>query len=125
LTFWGTPWVKGLPRWAFNEDRKDMRRMAFGQCPEAADILITHGPLFQYGDFTVPKFGSEHVGDNELNRMVHRVRPRTVVCGHIHEGYGFYRHSAVTKGIYNVAYNDENYEPREETSVIIYDDSNH
>ena len=50
--------------------------------PEDLDILITHGPPYGYLD------GIRHSGCHHLARIIESRRPKLVVFGHIHVGYG-------------------------------------
>lgn len=106
IKFWGTPWVPGLSRWAFYGNDEALLARA-GSIPPDTDILISHGPPYGTLDFTVPKFGSVHVGDAWLTRWIKDNRPPVVVCGHIHEGYG--KDLLGESVVYNVAHTDENY----------------
>jgi Icc-related predicted phosphoesterase len=105
VNFYGTPEVPNLRNWAFyaNAQRLADRAAEIGPC----DVLISHGPPLGYGD----KVGWANVGDDALEAALSRVQPHLVVCGHIHEGYGSYRHSSGAE-IFNVAHNDEFYDPK-------------
>jgi len=54
---------------------------AFDQVPAGVDIVVTHGPV----KGRVDGGGS---GCSAAARMVHRVRPKLVVSGHIHHAHG-------------------------------------
>ena len=49
LRIYGTPWVPGLPRWAFYGDDRRLRLRA-DAIPEHLDVLMTHGPPLMLGD---------------------------------------------------------------------------
>lgn len=102
LKLWGTPWVPGLPRWAFYGSSEALAVRSEG-IPNDIDVLITHGPPFGIADFVAPQFGSVHVGDPALSAAIERIQPELIICGHIHEQHG--RHG----NLYNVAHMDENY----------------
>lgn len=108
VKIWGTPWVPLLRNWAFFDEDEDLDK-SLDLIPDDTDIVVGHGPPHLYGDLTVPMFGSSHAGYPGINSMLNRVRPKAYVCGHIHEGYGLYRHPDTD--VYNVAYVDENYSP--------------
>ena len=54
-----------------------------GRIPDGTDILLTHGPPWNHLDGRV-----RHSGCTHLAREVARTRPKLVVFGHIHVGYG-------------------------------------
>lgn len=97
LRIYGTPWVPGLPYWAFFGDDRRLKARADG-IPDC-DILMTHGPPHGFGDYipTSPvqknkygNHGGENVGDPTLNEAIKRVLPDITICGHIHEARGYY-----------------------------------
>jgi len=125
---WGTPWVPGLPYWAFyggNGNHKLSLRAAL--IPDETDILVTHGPPYYFGDY-IPtsekqrnKYGNydgEHVGDKTLNEAIRRVRPEVTICGHIHEARGSHKMDGEFR-IENVAAVDEFYKLRENPWVLV------
>lgn len=116
LRIYGTPWVPGLPYWAFfaNERALEARAEAI---PAGLDILMTHGPPYGAGDLVpwTPKYATkygtppegERVGDYALRAAIKDVRPKHVLCGHIHEDRG--QHSVAGVPVTNVAAVDERY----------------
>ncbi len=113
LRIYGTPWVPNLPRWAFYggpHSRVTMTKIE--NIPAGLDILMSHGPMDGYGDLSI-FYGEpgEHVGCRNMASEMHRLSPKLFVCGHIHEGYGHYRHPDIEHGVYNVAHNTIGYEP--------------
>lgn len=114
LWIWGLPWVPNLPSWAFYASAMALGE-AYDKVPKGVDIVLSHGPPRGYGDFTSPMYGSAHVGSRAAKNMLERVKPQAFVCGHIHEGYGHYRHTCQhghEVDIYNVSFVDEHYTPR-------------
>jgi Icc-related predicted phosphoesterase len=110
VRIYGTPWVPGLPYWAFYA--RDVGLQARAEAiPDGLDVLMTHGPPFGYGDL-IPtslkqqtkydNYNGVNAGDAWLTAAIERTRPNVTVCGHIHEGRGRY----LTGGdhlLYNVA----------------------
>jgi Icc-related predicted phosphoesterase len=108
VKMWGIPWVPNLSRWAFHlDDARLLER--FNRVPDDTDIVISHGPPFGYCDRTVPKFNDVHAGFPGAVDMIDRVQPKLFVCGHIHEGYGYWQRGETT--VCNVSLMTENYEP--------------
>lgn len=115
LRIYGTPWVPGLPYWAFYGTPPALSARA-EMIPEGIDILMTHGPPRGHGDF-IPtsekqankygNFGGMNVGDPSLNEAIARTRPKAVLCGHIHEARG--RYPLNDSMVYNVAAVNEDY----------------
>jgi Icc-related predicted phosphoesterase len=63
--------------------------------PDDADILLTHGPPFEYLD--------EGKGCRHLLKEIWRARPKLVVYGHIHAGRG---EEIVTLDCFQACYED-------------------
>lgn len=113
---YGTPWVPGLPYWAFYATDDALQHRA-AVIPSGLDILMTHGPPWGFGDF-IPtsekqrsKYGNydgAHVGDRALTDAIREKAPQLTLCGHIHEGRGRYLMDG-NHTIVNVAAVDENY----------------
>jgi hypothetical protein len=112
LRLWGTPWQPWFYDWAFNAPRRDgevFLASKFDLIPEDTDIVLAHGPPYGYGDRTDRPSGPAHVGSTAMTETLKRVRPRLMVCGHIHSGYGSYRLGDTE--IVNASLVDEGYRP--------------
>lgn len=107
-TFYGSPWVTNLPRWAFNTDDPQGK---FEQIPHDCDVLLTHhAPDYGKLGCSYPNTDKEiEFGCPELtNAIKNRPNIKYHFCGHIHTG----THGGVEKGStksYNVSILDENY----------------
>jgi len=87
LNVWGSPWQPFFCNWAFNLGTQEELAEKWALIPERTDILITHGPSYQYGDKTAR---GERVGCKELSKAIERVKPKMHLFGHIHEDYGVF-----------------------------------
>ncbi|KAI9678214.1 MAG: hypothetical protein M1817_006159 [Caeruleum heppii] len=79
LNIYGSPWTPQFGNWAFQYP--PIRDVWKNVIPPETDILITHGPPKYHLDLNGK--GCEY-----LLRELWRVRPKAVVFGHIHTGYG-------------------------------------
>jgi Icc-related predicted phosphoesterase len=112
LRIWGTPWQPWFYDWAFNapqHDGESFLASKFEAIPAGTDIVLAHGPPRGYGDRTSAEGGHAHVGSIAMTSTLERVRPRLMVCGHIHPGYGRYRLGDTE--IVNASLVDNRYEP--------------
>ena len=116
VAIWGTPWQPWFGDWAFNAPRDDGETFLaerFAAIPEATDVLVCHGPPLGYGDRAG---GGRRVGSSALTDAVDRVRPRLLVCGHIHEDPGRFTRGETL--IVNATIVDPRYEPANEPVVV-------
>lgn len=117
VSVWATPWSNRFMRWAFMKKPSELEAV-YAAIPEGIDILVSHQPPLYYGDrtFNLDAGRVEHVGSRELLDAVERVRPRIVVCGHVHGSFGRYEHQGIQ--IYNVSVVDEAYRLVNAATVI-------
>lgn len=82
-TFYGTPWTPTYGNWAFMEPEYKLRKR-YEDIPENLDVLISHGPPKGILDDS----RGESAGSAALRDAILEKKPKIVVFGHIHEGYG-------------------------------------
>jgi 3',5'-cyclic AMP phosphodiesterase CpdA len=108
VTVWAMPWSNRFLDWAFMKPPRELAAI-YAAIPAHIDILISHQPPYGYGDRHVDAGSGrvEHLGSRELLAAIDRVRPKLVICGHIHDGHGRADHAGIP--IYNVSVVDEQY----------------
>ena len=111
IRFYGSPWTLPFRDWAFMADEKRLKEIYAG-VPEKLDFLITHGPPSGILD----KVDSISVGSTSLLELVHRIRPRRHLFGHIHGSYGHETKMGVD--FYNCCSMSEDYEPINKPFII-------
>lgn len=113
LKVWGSPWQPVYGGWAFNTYEEKLREQ-WSKIPDNTDILLLHGPPRGYGDFSP---GDRiHTGSPTLTWRIEEVKPKLVVFGHIHSGYGQYW--IEDSLLVNAALVDEGYFPANEIQVV-------
>ena len=112
IQFWGTPWANELPGWPFTAPEEVLK--SWWDCiPVETQVLMVHGPPHGYGDTVIgSRTGDQlHVGSTTLDQTLGRLTNlKLVVFGHIHEGYGVYRHSTGVP-LVNASLMDVGYHP--------------
>lgn len=106
----GSPVSPYFGGWAFNCVDAEIQKH-WDLIPRNTEILITHTPMFGYGD-KLGKYGSQpyhHVGCQYLREEIdkHLNKLKLLVVGHIHCGYGVYNHNDLI--IANAAVLDDSY----------------
>ena len=122
LKIWCSPWSNEFMAWAFMKRPAELEEV-YARIPAGVDILVSHQPPYGYGDQAPAdpsqQIEPEHIGSKQLLAAIDRVRPRAVVCGHIHMGYGFYVHG--TTRIYHVSVVDDDYRLVRGATEIVLD----
>lgn len=114
LKIYGTPYQPVFFDWAFNRT-EDRLEIIWSGIPDDTDILLLHGPPRGYGDFS--NYGNVHTGSPSLLKRIQEVKPKLVVAGHIHPGYGKYMIGEETIFI-NASLVNEKYKPVNEIIVL-------
>ena len=113
LSVWATPWSNQFMRWAFMDEPAALAEV-YAAIPAGIDVLVSHQPPYGVGDRVPGR--SDQLGSRELRAAIDRVRPRLVICGHIHGGHGRYVHDGIP--VYNVSVVDEEYRLVHPVTVI-------
>mmetsp|Transcript_140 Transcript_140/g.439 ORF Transcript_140/g.439 Transcript_140/m.439 type:complete len:252 (+) Transcript_140:145-900(+) len=85
IKVWGSPWTPVFCDWAFNLPRGEQLRRKWDDIPDDTDIVITHGPAAGHGDLCD---NGCRAGCRDLLERLQHVKPKYLICGHIHEDYG-------------------------------------
>ena len=87
IKIWGSPYsAKFGYGWGFNVNRGYDSAQLWNQIPDDTDIVITHGPIYGYGDMTSNTY--QNVGCEDLYRRLKQLGTPLHFAGHIHESYG-------------------------------------
>ncbi len=108
ISVWATPWSREFDRWAFMKSPRELAEV-YAAIPDRIDILVSHQPPYGHGDrYDHPGSGAvEHLGSPELLDAISRIRPRLVVCGHLHGGHGRFEYDGIP--ILNVSVVNDDY----------------
>lgn len=124
LTFHGSPWVPTFGGWAFMKPDRELSEH-WDRIPKETDVLITHGPVWGYGDLVEPyegkKYGitePQHVGSSSLRWRVDNEMPnlKLHVFGHIHPARGVWEVDGRTHA--NVTHVNSQYKPVHDPMVF-------
>lgn len=120
ISIWASPWSNRFQNWAFMKSGAELVAV-YAKIPDRIDILVSHQPPYGYGDRYEHLDGEiEHLGSRELLAAIERIRPRLVVCGHLHGGHGYYEHEGIP--IYNVSVVNDQYQLIRPPTVIDIDE---
>lgn len=79
----GVP-VTPFGAWSFDLREEEASELLAG-CP-GGGVLVSHSPPRGHGDITS---AGTHVGSSSVLEAIERCGPRLVVCGHIHDSWGY------------------------------------
>lgn len=119
IKIYGYPTTPTFGDWWHMADRgsinmkTDLHRIPGANESDAIDILVSHGPPFGILDRTVR---GEHVGSSDLLEELERIKPKVVICGHLHEESG----TKEVNGILyvNAAILDEHYQVKNKPKIL-------
>lgn len=124
LRMWMSPWSNTFGGWAWMKSPDELAGH-YNNIPEGTDIIVSHQPPYGYGDEVPSQYivfqadGDSHVGSKELLHAIDTVKPKFVICGHIHNGRGEYQRGDTR--ILNVAVVNEQYQRVYEPFIIEVD----
>lgn len=105
LIIYGAPYSLPFNNWAFNVPEVELEKK-WAQISNDTDIIIVHGPPYEYGDKCED---GRLMGSTSLTERIKSIKPSLVVTGHIHHSYGTYMLDATT--IINASVCTEKYKP--------------
>jgi Icc-related predicted phosphoesterase len=103
---YGTPWQPFYYNWAFQCETEEELGIKFSKIPKDTDILVSHCP--PYGILDQNKH-AQSIGSKILGEWIVSIRPKVVIFGHNHEGYGHIEKDGTH--YINVATCDHHYRP--------------
>jgi Icc-related predicted phosphoesterase len=113
LKIYGSPWQPYFYDWAFNAppglEGEAFLSTKWQNIPDDTDVIVVHGPPQGYGDVAPD---GRTTGSPSLTARIFEIKPKLVVSGHIHSGYGqwtFSRDDATVGHIVNASVLDESY----------------
>lgn len=78
----------GYGEGGFSTEDAEFRKVSrewYGKYKEKKLVLVTHGPPFRTkADF----LDNNHIGNKDYRAFMERIKPKLVICGHIHENAG-------------------------------------
>lgn len=83
VKFYGTPWTPKFLSWWFMKYENELEEF-FRKIPEGTDVLLSHGPPYEYCD-SIAGIG-EPLGSKALMSNIKKAKPTWVFVGHIHTG---------------------------------------
>jgi Icc-related predicted phosphoesterase len=114
IKIYASPWQLRFYDWAFNLDEPELNKK-FDKI-EKCDILITHSPAFECGDYS--KYENKHCGSKRLREKIEEHRPKFHIAGHFHSGYSMRPYLIGDIPSYNVSLCNERYQPINEPIMV-------
>ena len=68
-----------------DEQFRKQARHWYSEYQDHKVVLVTHGPPF---GTTLDKLEQGHVGNKDYRKFIERIKPKLVICGHLHETAG-------------------------------------
>lgn len=121
--FYGTPWISGLPGWAFDVPEIILESDKFDKIPNKLDVLMTHIPPNLCNMGTVLQhnyhYGCEW-GSDALRKVLVAKNVKYTFCGHVHTGEHTMQEYKEGCNVVNVSIKDEDYVVRIR-DFVVYD----
>jgi Icc-related predicted phosphoesterase len=114
LKIYGYPWTPRFFDWNWMADPESPLMLStLKAIPEDLDILISHGPPKGLLDKTER---GESVGSSDLLLELDRIKPRYLICGHIHHSCGILEQNGMT--IVNAAILNDHYQYKNQPIIL-------
>lgn len=118
VKFWGQPRTPEFCGWGWSYFPGQEAEEIWARMPDDTDILICHGPPLGIADACPAGVNKlKHVGCPAQLKRIQVVKPKLVICGHIHYSYGVHSTDFETVVI-NAAICAENYNPTNKPIVV-------
>lgn len=97
LKIWGSPFSLPFYQWAFMKRETELAKI-YAKIPNDTDIIISHSPPNGILDQVYYPNGTfkENTGSIALRDRIKEIKPKLVVCGHIHCARGIYQDEHTT-----------------------------
>ena len=96
LEIFGTPYTPQFGGWAYMRQRGEELRRLWEAIPDSTEILVSHGPAHGILDRVDNGWNTLHVGCEELRARLETLpNLKVLISGHVHSGYGTYRHKTL------------------------------
>lgn len=119
LSIWFSPWSNSFGWTQAFMKEPHLLAAHYDLIPKGTDVIVSHAPPYGILDTVAP--GAKHLGSRELLLAIDYVRPKVVVCGHIHGGYGrgeLFMPDGEIVEVRNVSHMTEQYAPLNRPIIV-------
>ena len=112
LKIFGSPFSKKFNKWSYMRQDNNLQ-MIWNLIEQKTDIILIHGPAYGWLDKNVD---GENCGSITLRNTIEHIKPKYLICGHIHEDSGILKEKDIT--IINASALDEKYQLKFEPKMF-------
>jgi len=112
LKIFGSPFSKEFNKWSYMRQDNNLQ-MIWNLIEQKTDIILIHGPAYGWLDKNV---NGENCGSITLRNTIEQIKPKYLICGHIHEDSGILKEKDIT--IINASALDEKYQLKFEPKMF-------